>query len=70
MGNATRDNAFEYVNGILKWCDVDVASIAQKTGTPCLVYSSTRIRDNLEALRAFAMATNRPTGIALAVVCQ
>lgn len=67
MGNATRDNAFEYVNGILKWCDVDVASIAQKTGTPCLVYSSTRIRDNLEALRAFAMATNRPTGIALAL---
>lgn len=67
MGSATRDNAFTYVNGALNWCDADVASIAQRTGTPSLVYSSARIRSNLETLRACAAATNRSMGIALAL---
>lgn len=67
MGSAIRDNAFTYVNGALNWCDADVASIAQRTGTPSLVYSSARIRSNLETLRACAAATNRSMGIALAL---
>ncbi len=67
MSGSRHRKMFQYVNGSLHWCGVDVVTMAEMVGTPSLIYSEARIRENVEFINQIALGVGRNAAIALAL---